>query len=220
MTDDVRGAALTVWTAVQRGLEDPGPDITLDAETAADPVAQAARLALLWMRKWHRLALAAGVTAETVQEIDGKAELVAVAEDSVRKYVAGQIAALHADHDDDAPAAAIDPGLADVTDLTRLDGLGRSAKFQAKAWDFISACEEGTAGPSEDDHYLAAWLAGMLRGLFVNYDMTAHGSSREQAQAAYTAMVAGQQAIYGSLASMEQEPADGAGHAGCSGRPE
>jgi len=202
MTDDIRDTALTVWTAVAAGLEDSGPAITLDPETAADPVAHAGRLALLWIRKWHRLALAAGVTPEQVAEIDAKAELVAVAEEAVRAYVDNQVADLRA-----AGAAEAAPRQEAALPRTEEELLayGRSPEFQFRAWDFVAASRAGAAFPSDDDHHFAVWLEGMLSGLYRSYHMSQRGSSREEADAAYTAMVDGNRAIYGSLASMGQD---------------
>ena len=208
---DIRNTALIVWRAIEQGIEDPEPGVTLDAETAADPVAHGGRLALHWLRKWHRLALAAGVTPEQLAEIDAKTELVAVAEDSVRRYVESQVSGLLAAGAQERPAAA-----SEVPDVTwQLEGLhdpeewGRSPAFQQKAWDFLGACEEGTAPPGDDDHFIASWLAGLFGGLYVSYHMTTRGSSREEAQAAYAAMVDGQRAIYGSLAASTEQDAPG-----------
>ena len=206
MANDIRNTALIVWRAIEQGIEDPEPGITLDTEAAADPVAHAARLALLWIRKWHRLALAAGVTADVVQEIDGKAELVAVAEKAVREYVDNKIAAL-------LPADAAEAGpqhaVAEQPTEEELLAYGHSPEFQIKAWDFVAACRDGAAFPSDDDHYFAVWLEGMLSGLYRSYRMSQHGSSREEADAAYAAMVDGQRAIYGSLAASATTTAAG-----------
>ena len=96
MSDDSQGsaAAKTAWYAIRCGLEGTQPSITLDTQTAAEAVGYTAGIALTWMRNWHRLALASGVTPEEITAIEANAELAALADSYVLQGIDEKMARL------------------------------------------------------------------------------------------------------------------------------
>jgi len=206
------------WDAIRSWSGGVPPDLTLDSQTLALALSHAAGVAYKWLSLWHRLALAAGVTPEQVAEIDATPDLTAAADESARKHIDAQLASLRLDDPEAAAVSAATLARMDaVLKLAATHGgrsagelaeLGRSPGFHLKAWNFIASCAGGTPAPSSDDHYLAVWLEGMLSGLYVSYHQSVRGSSREEAHAAYAALIEGQQAIYGALSASSGPEAD------------
>ena len=203
----MRAAALTAWHVMRCGLDGTTPDLDPDPRTVQQAAGFAAGQALIWIRDWHRLALACDLTEEKIAEINAAEPVVTMADTLTRQFINGQIAALLQPGDPAAaqpqPEPAQQPA---VNEAARddLDTRGRSPQFKLACWDFLAAFQDGTAAPPED-HHVALWLAGAFSRLWVRYLMLHKGVSEAEAEAAYSEMVDGQRAIYGSLASMEQE---------------
>jgi hypothetical protein len=91
----------------------------------------------------------------------------------------------------------------------QIDAWGRGPEYKVAFWDFVSAVESETAVPSDLDFLFASHLAGMFREMWIRHLTRTKGDDRTSAAAAYSAMVEGERAIYGSLAAGEdQVPGD------------
>jgi len=85
-------AHATVLHAMKCGLDGSQPNLTLPGGSAAYTVGFASAVALTWIRAWHRLVLALGVTDEQITAIEADPDLAARADVLVANYIDHQIA--------------------------------------------------------------------------------------------------------------------------------